>query len=396
MKTVHKALALGSAAVLIAGFGLWGVFDRGTAASTMSAHDLLKLCRGESINTAGTSSATVTTENTMYQKATTTDATAARSCYTEFFGDRMRSTDPSEAVRLLGNYASQTDGLAGECHTVAHELGSLAWDRYQLAALKADPQTCSFGFGHGLLKAASLDLGQSEMLANFTDLCTENMEQSNCLHGMGHALAETDTQPALVDAICESQSKNAAQAELNRDSTWDLHYTCMAGWVMEDAFMNPSIWSNYNTPESAVSRCSQLVGVGAAACTASSLKNYALIQPSNANYVAGLREHRLMQFSTYCSSATGDMGISCAREIGAALAEAWSLGTTGSAKVAALATYCPQGIQDSCLTAMLSNLASRTSFDSPVVTDICQSLGGSQARNCRTFLDSLRAPKVAN
>ena len=70
-------------------------------------------------------------------------STGARGCYLEYFTDVFDLSGPKIAVKTLMQFADDSSGLAGECHSVGHLLGQYAFHKVGDKAYNADLTACA-------------------------------------------------------------------------------------------------------------------------------------------------------------------------------------------------------------------------------------------------------------
>lgn len=124
-------------------------------------------------------------------------------CFNDYLGDILLKKGPDAAFLMVNKLREEDPDFASECHTVAHELGGIAYWKY--AKDKKFPKTgavayCGFGYIHGFMTEFghhSRDFleGAKTACNYFSEkLDYEGFEKmlnpfDQCYHGVGHGLA---------------------------------------------------------------------------------------------------------------------------------------------------------------------------------------------------------------
>ena len=78
------------------------------------------------------------------------------------------------------------------CHTISHEVGKIAWERYQGNGFIKGVVTCQYGFAHGYMFGMSNNVKGDRFIESGKKVCesiTLSSEKNLCYHGIGHGAA---------------------------------------------------------------------------------------------------------------------------------------------------------------------------------------------------------------
>jgi len=118
-------------------------------------------------------------------------------CLEQAFGNMTYNDGPQPALARL-TQTSTTDGaIAGNCHRIAHRMGSAALARFKdrvAPAFIAGSPVCASGYYHGIIERAFLGQPKDKLAVVARQLCSDPQINSKpflsyqCLHGLGHGL----------------------------------------------------------------------------------------------------------------------------------------------------------------------------------------------------------------
>ncbi len=195
-------------------------------------HDhLFPVTRGEIIVTAASASNGKTSQPATLAAAQCGSDKNSQGCIDRQMNDALKSKNLDAAFEVLGNLYQADPGFASSCHTYAHELGQLAYEKFSQHVdfqLSAKSYYCGYGFYHGFMEALLHDTGS---VAEAKDFCayvgkhfTDSGSQAEtaCYHGIGHGAVDGETSnyktaedyiaPAL--ALCEKIQGTHEQSKL--------------------------------------------------------------------------------------------------------------------------------------------------------------------------------------
>lgn len=371
---------LAAGLLVVASIGTAYVVVQGPAKSTTkqdvldtTPQQLTARCGGELVNGAGRSE-------------------EAKLCYVNYFTKLLDVKGPKLAVDQLKSWALATNGLAGECHDVGHLLGKYAWKKLKMVSLEGDTTTCAFSYGHGILQQASGELTREEVIEKFSDLCTDSGDFQGCFHGLGHSLTDIKFNAVEADQTCGNQVDAIPSTRVDdRVYLWNLHFTCLEGWVMEQAFTDSKNWLTLPGPEgrggeTAMKVCGDLTGAGGAGCRGSALRNWATAPGIEVEGFTQLRDTRLVWFHKYCQTLSGDEERGCMQHLGLTTAEIWTLDMDNKIVAPHVEAMCTGEFYMNCLQSMLNSRWNRMGNSAAAVLPMCDLFKPENATVCRTAL----------
>lgn len=364
-KRVLTAVVLTLCGVLTAAGLMTGLVGSQSRTAGMTAEKLTALCGGESV--------------TGVKKSL-----GSRFCYEEYFEALLDERGPAAAISQLAQWASATGGLAGECHSVGHLLGKYAWAELKMDALKGDTTVCAFSYGHGVLEAASADLPEDEIMRKFANICELGPGMAGCLHGYGHALANIDYSVETVNEICRSQADRDIMDDADR--RWNLHFTCMEGWAMEDLFLDPQLWQSLKNTQEAAAICHSIDDAGGIGCRGSALRNYTLVPGVQLPNYNELRAARLDEFRAFCLELTGYEALGCMRHLGMTTSEVWTLEIPEATVAQRVEQICTGEYWSECLGSVVESRWSRFGGSAERVQPLCNALSPRYREACEEVL----------
>jgi hypothetical protein len=118
-------------------------------------------------------------------------------CLEQAFGNLTFNEGPQKALALLQKQSVTNTAVAGDCHRIAHRMGSAALSRFHDKVAKAfiaGSPVCASGYYHGIIERAFLGQPTSKLGVVARQLCTDpqimdqRFLQYQCIHGLGHGL----------------------------------------------------------------------------------------------------------------------------------------------------------------------------------------------------------------
>ncbi|MFM7088576.1 MAG: hypothetical protein ACKOW9_03530 [Candidatus Paceibacterota bacterium] len=101
------------------------------------------------------------------------------------------------------------DARLGDCHALSHAVGRAAWSKYEniADAFNSGFDVCDFGFYHGVVEKAGMEMGLDEFIVKIPQMCAElnndGLRYSQCAHGAGHgALYRSEGDINLAMSLC--------------------------------------------------------------------------------------------------------------------------------------------------------------------------------------------------
>ena len=118
-------------------------------------------------------------------------------CLEQAFGNLTYNEGPKPALALLATKTTTDTAVAGDCHRIAHRMGSAALSRFKdkvAPAFIAGSPVCASGYYHGIIERAFLGQPTSRLAVVARQLCTDSQITDQrfllyqCDHGLGHGL----------------------------------------------------------------------------------------------------------------------------------------------------------------------------------------------------------------
>ena len=162
-----------------------------------------------------------------------------------FFLDLVERKDPGVALATLEDAMSVNPPLADDCHSLVHEIGHAAYEKYGdfSNALSYHNEVCISGYMHGVIESAFSETDNVfESMKLFCGAYPSGKFLSwQCYHGIGHALMYYTNNDILQSLdFCDVYTEPFMQA------------TCSNGVFMEnfasDTELHPSAFLNPDDP----------------------------------------------------------------------------------------------------------------------------------------------------
>ena len=124
----------------------------------------------------------------------------SNACYEQAFGNIAFYQSPKTALRLFDQKIAQPGPIEGDCHRIAHSIGSASLAREKGNVAKAFAEgssSCWSGYYHGILERALINVDSRSVPAVgkiASDLCSDPSIRRvtwilyQCVHGLGHGL----------------------------------------------------------------------------------------------------------------------------------------------------------------------------------------------------------------
>jgi cytochrome c553 len=118
-------------------------------------------------------------------------------CLEQAFGNLVYDEGPKPALDTLQRTLQTNSAVAGDCHRIAHRMGSAALSRFKdkvAPAFIAGSPVCASGYYHGIVERAFLGQPTDKLAVVARQLCNDRQitEQRflfyQCIHGLGHGL----------------------------------------------------------------------------------------------------------------------------------------------------------------------------------------------------------------
>ena len=118
-------------------------------------------------------------------------------CLEQAFGNLVYNDGPKPALERLQREVQTNTAVAGDCHRIAHRMGSAALARFKDKvgpAFVAGKPVCASGYYHGIVERAFLGQPTDKLAIVARQLCSDPQitEQRflfyQCTHGLGHGL----------------------------------------------------------------------------------------------------------------------------------------------------------------------------------------------------------------
>jgi mono/diheme cytochrome c family protein len=164
-------------------------------------------------------------------------------CLEQAFGNLTYNEGPKPALARLQTMSTTNTAVAGDCHRIAHRMGSAALSRFKdkvAPAFIAGSPVCASGYYHGIIERAFLGQPTNKLGVVARQLCTDSQITKQtfllyqCIHGLGHGLMiYTGYDLPLSLTTCKS---------LQTD--WDK-ISCSGGVFMENFSSSYGVKSKY-------------------------------------------------------------------------------------------------------------------------------------------------------
>ncbi len=179
---------------------------------------------------------------------------ATNACYEQAFGNLVILQGPKTALAEFASDMQTNETVQGDCHRIAHMMGSAALVRFNGDVSKAfalGASTCWSGWYHGILERAFADVGTKSNAGSVArKLCSgETIQRTQylyyqCVHGLGHGLmifSGYDLPWAL--GVCDELKTN-----------WD-QTSCTGGVFMENISSSYGVKSRWVKDDDPVYPC---------------------------------------------------------------------------------------------------------------------------------------------
>ncbi|MEA2224147.1 MAG: hypothetical protein QOH83_2523 [Solirubrobacteraceae bacterium] len=118
-------------------------------------------------------------------------------CLEQAFGNLVFHDGPKPALDELQREIGTNTAVAGDCHRIAHRMGSAALARFKdkvAPAFIAGSPVCASGYYHGIIERAFLGQPTDKLAVVARQLCSDPKITAQrflayqCIHGLGHGL----------------------------------------------------------------------------------------------------------------------------------------------------------------------------------------------------------------
>lgn len=167
--------------------------------------------------------------------------------------DVTRTVETQGVAAALQQVVKIRDARLGDCHALSHAVGRAAWVKYKnvAKAFQSGFDVCDFGFYHGVVEKAGMELSIEDFKIKIPQMCAElksdGLRYSQCAHGAGHgAMYRSEGDVNLAMSLCSGFAKD--QGLLSGCQTGvSMEYFHL--WYWQKDFVKPS-------PASARDACS--------------------------------------------------------------------------------------------------------------------------------------------
>jgi hypothetical protein len=159
-------------------------------------------------------------------------ATKIVDCKNEINCINKSITEAKDYKALADNFkvyitlVKKSESLFESCHTVAHAIGKIAYERYGEKGFVKGQVACQYGFAHGYLVGMSKKIKGEKFVKGGVEVCqsiSSLSERSLCYHGVGHGAA----------SAFESFKETVESCLLLKDKNYQND--CVTGGSMERA-----------------------------------------------------------------------------------------------------------------------------------------------------------------
>jgi hypothetical protein len=306
-------------------------------------------------------------------------------CFSTQLGLYMEKNGVKPTLILLNKTSKITNGLNNDCHNISHKLGGLAFKLIGAEATKLHENSCQWGFGHGVMVAASSKLPIEEFSPTFKEFCMEDPEPVGCVHGIGHSLRTRGATPEQTQEICREVSlKYDAPREENYDpASKTASGTCVEGFVMQA--LGDYAWNDLPDGKSAVGFCEGFTGLALSVCNGMAIRNYVDIVSQDE-----VRLERTMQFKKYCDTVKESQGYECGRYLGEAADDATIPGSSFEPSYVAskMNLFCSGRWVDACTTSFTNYQVNRNDGNYKYMLATCKLLDIKLKNYCLTSISN--------
>ena len=118
-------------------------------------------------------------------------------CLEQAFGNLTYNEGPKPALARLQTMSTTNSAVAGDCHRIAHRMGSAALSRFKdkvAPAFIAGTPVCASGYYHGIIERAFLGQPTDKLGVVSRQMCVDSQITKQtfllyqCIHGLGHGL----------------------------------------------------------------------------------------------------------------------------------------------------------------------------------------------------------------
>ncbi|HEY1538587.1 MAG TPA: c-type cytochrome [Solirubrobacteraceae bacterium] len=118
-------------------------------------------------------------------------------CLEQAFGNLTYNEGPKKSLALLQKMSTTNAAVQGDCHRIAHRMGSAALTLYHdkvAPAFIAGTPVCASGYYHGIIERAFLGQPTNKLGIVARQLCSDSQITAaefllyQCMHGLGHGL----------------------------------------------------------------------------------------------------------------------------------------------------------------------------------------------------------------
>lgn len=308
-------------------------------------------------------------------------------CYLEQVAKVMEKDSINKGLDLFINTSTITDGFYADCHNIAHLLGQRAFAIAGDETLKTHANTCSWGYGHGVMLAAALKYTIPEFAVKFKMYCSEDPEPVGCIHGIGHSLQESKSTLQDASTVCraagEDIDKKANYSHITDKTTVGA---CVEGWVMQALGSYP--YKDMKSAKEAMAICGSISGVDGDICKYMSVRNWVDMGMS-----VDERFTRLSEFNSLCSTLR-PLNKECGRYLGEAVDDLAVVGTDFNINsvVDSITKYCEGPVSDMCTQSFTIFQINRNNGILNNMKQVCALLREPFKKSCDTAVQS----RVAN
>jgi hypothetical protein len=175
-------------------------------------------------------------------------------CLEQAFGNIAFREGPKSAIRLFDQKIAADPQVEGDCHRIAHTIGSASLARFQGDVGKAfvnGSSSCWSGYYHGILERAFVGASTKSDVAGVArgvcegaDVRTTTWLAYQCVHGLGHGLMITSSYDLPFSlSVCDRLA-----------TSWD-QISCTGGVFMENISSSYGIKSRWLRDDNLVYPC---------------------------------------------------------------------------------------------------------------------------------------------
>jgi len=275
---------------------------------------------------------------------------------------------PTKDITKVISNLEKTEVFKIRCHVVAHKVGGLMAEKYPIEKLlkdKVDLNLCSQGLLHGFLEGVGKSGDTDKLVSVAVKLCGQD-EPTGCIHGAGHALADTKISITKAGDICLKLTPRLRNQDKEKSlSPFYYNVNCIGGYIMQDTINQPLKYKELkkeNFPGDCLLNDSSLKY----GCYFAYYRIYAKQPLGKGNREVGKtgvtendpkHDLKLAEFKKYCNTLPQEALQECHKYAGMTLADVYNYDRKPNLISPIVEKYCKENLE--CLTGYFEILTSQ-------------------------------------